>query len=137
MVRYLCLVAVLAGQSVAAQTLVSTGNPIADLLITTALDEQRVIHTCSVLDDHSYGLITETWQKMAEDSATIMLNGGVDPVQVAAFRAAASSSALLPGDNASFAEVRSFCAEHPGWSLDYARIKFVILDIDLGRIFGQ
>jgi hypothetical protein len=137
MVRYLCLIAVLAGQTVAAQTLVTTGSPAADAVIAAALDEQRVIHTCSVLDDYSYGFITESWQQMAEESATIMLNGGVDPVQVAAFRLAALPASLLPSEDQSFAEVREFCAKHPGWMPDYARLKFVILNIELGRIFGQ
>ena len=112
-----------------------TGTPAADILLSQAITEQRVFHTCSILDAQSHLSIIDLWAADAEFAAKVMAEKGVAAEAIAAFTTAASLAALLPAPGTPFEDVKQFCDAHPDWQARWAGFDVIILANDLPKAF--
>jgi len=130
----LALAALLVTTPTAAQV-IPTGTPAADILLSQAITEQRVFHTCSAFDVQSHLSILDLWASDAAFAAEVLAGNNVPPEAIAAFTAAASPQALMPAPETPFEDVQQFCATHPAWQTRWAQFDFIILANALPKAF--
>jgi hypothetical protein len=114
---------------------IPTGSPAADILLATAIAEQRVFLTCSALDPEAHGLIAMAWAEDIARAAAILTENAVPAEAIAAFTAAAAPTALLPTEDTAFVEVMRFCDTHRDWPETWGQFNFTILDLKLPGAF--
>ncbi|MDP3195238.1 hypothetical protein [Tabrizicola sp.] len=110
---------------------IPTGSPAADILLSQAIAEHRVFLTCSALDPQTHARILAGWQADIASATAILAAHNVPPETVAAFTSAADPQALMPADDATWAEVKGLCDTHPDWLTAYDTFDRVILDLKL------
>jgi hypothetical protein len=115
--------------------IIPTGTPAADILLSQAITEQRVFHTCSAFDVQTHQSILDLWASDAAFAAEVLAGNNVPPEAIAAFTAAAAPRALLPAPETPFEDVKQFCDTHPAWQTRLAQFDFVILANDLPKAF--
>jgi len=118
-----------------AAQVIPTGSPAADILLATAIAEQRVFLTCSALDPEAHALIAKGWRTDIARATAILTEHAVPPEAIAAFTTAADPAALLPSEDTPFTEVMRFCDTHSDWPETYGRLNFIILDLKLPGAF--
>lgn len=119
----------------AAAQVIPTGTPAADILLSQAIAEQRLFHTCSALDPQTHALVTDQWRQDAAAAAAILAENQVAPEAIAAFTEAASAETLLPGPETPWAEVKGLCDTHPDWQTRLAQFDFIVLGLRLPQVF--
>ena len=119
----------------AAAQIIPTGTPAADILLSQAITEQRLFHTCSALDPQTHGFLTEAWTEDAAAAAAILADNNVPSEVIAAFTAAAATEALLPAPDIPFESVRQLCGADPDWIGRVNRLDFIRLATDLPKAF--
>ena len=130
----LALAALLLATPAAAQV-IPTGTPAADILLSQAITEQRLFHTCSALDPQTHALVTDQWQQDAAAAVAILAENQVAPEAIAAFTEAASAKTLLPGPETPWAEVKGLCDTHPDWQTRLYQFDFIVLALRLPKAF--
>ena len=115
--------------------IVPTGSAAADILLSQAITEQRVFHTCSAFDRGLHARIVGQWAEQAEQAARILASNDAPPEAIAAFAAAAASGALMPAPGTPFEDVRQFCDTHPDWQDRWANADIILLPDDLPGAF--
>ena len=129
-----CLAALLLASPLSAQ-IIPTGSPKADILLTTALNEQRAFLTCSSLDAYSHGFIVDNWTRDSAAAVATLTEHKVPPEAIAAFQMAAKLENLLPAPDTPIEDVIRFCDGFPDWQVTYARLGFTILSLKLPGAF--
>ena len=131
--------AILAALTVLASPLsaqiIPTGTPAADILLSQAIAEQRVFHTCSAFDALSHASIIDLWAADVAFATQTLAEHNVAPEAIAAFTTAASTQALMPAPGTPFEDVRQFCDAHPDWQTRWASFEVIILANDLPKAF--
>jgi hypothetical protein len=118
MLRRALLTAALAGPATA--QVIPTGSPAADILLSQAIAEHRLFLACSVLDPVAHAAIAKAWQADVAAATRLLADHKAGAEAIAAFAAAASTDLLLPAPDTPFADVRTFCDQHPDWASRYA-----------------
>ena len=121
-----CLAAHLLPLSATAQ-IIPTGSPTADILLTTALSEQRVFLTCTALDAANHQTALTFWQGDVAAALALLTERNVPAEAIQAFRAAARPEALMPAPDTPFAEVQEYCAAQENWPQGWQRRDFTEL----------
>ncbi len=111
----------------AAAQIIPTGSPTADILLTTALSEQRVFLTCTALDAADHETALAFWQDDVGAALALLAERNVPAQAIQAFRTAARPEALMPAPDTPFAEVQEYCAAQDGWSRRWHRRDFTEL----------
>lgn len=119
----------------AAAQIIPTGTPAADILLSQAIAEQRVFHTCSALDPQTHALVTKQWQQDAATAAAILAAKQVSPEAITAFTSAAQPAALMPAEDTPWAEVKGLCDTHPDWQTRLYQFDFITLAQKLPQVF--
>ncbi|WP_374647366.1 hypothetical protein [Tabrizicola sp.] len=122
---FLAAVALLA--TPAAAQIIPTGSPTADILLTTALSEQRVFLTCTALDAADHQTALAFWQGDVDAALALLAERNVPAQAIQAFRAAARPEALMPAPDTPFAEVQEYCAAQENWPQRWQRRDFTEL----------
>lgn len=122
------LAALLLANAATAQ-IIPTGSPAADILLSTAITEQRAVLTCSALDPAIHQTALTAWQDDVAAAVAILAENGVPPAAIAAFQDAASVGNLLPAEDTPFAAVMAYCKAQDGWAARQGRGDFT----ELGR----
>ncbi len=127
-----CATRLLAAATLAAATLASPAAAQGQTLtvqrvLNTALAEQRVFHTCGVLDPEGYGFLLQGWQSMTEDTLAYLETAGFPPAMRDAFAEAADPEALRLPPETPFAEVIAFCNDNPTWMRQLVQYRMTIL----------
>lgn len=128
------LLAALLASPLSAQV-IPTGTPTADILLSQAIAEHRVFLTCSALDPVTHQQILTDWQKDTAAAVAILTAHNTPPDAIAAFTKAADPAALMPSDDAPWAEVKSLCDTQPDWLETYQDRDLTILDQNLPGVF--
>lgn len=111
----------------AAAQIIPTGSPTADILLTTALTEQRVFLTCTALDAADHETALAFWQDDVDAALALLTERNVPAQAIQAFRTAARPEALMPAPDIPFAEVQEFCAAQDDWPRRWQRRDFTQL----------
>lgn len=130
----LALAALLLAAPAAAQ-IIPTGTPAADILLSQAIAEQRLFHTCSALDPQTHGFITDAWKADAAAAAAILAENNVPPEAIAAFAESARPENLLPAPETPFEDVVQLCTSKPDWQQDLQTLRFTVLALKLPQAF--
>lgn len=109
--------------------IVPTGSPTADILLSTAITEQRTILTCTALETTAHRIAVTAWQVEVAAAVAILTENGVPPGAITAFQDAARAENLLPGEGAPFAAVKAYCNAQENWFTRWNRGEFT----ELGR----
>ena len=121
--------------SPATAQVIPTGTPAADILLSQAVAEHRVFLTCSALDPLTHQQILTNWQKDIAAATAILTAHTVPQDAITAFTRAADPAALMPSDDAPWAEVKSLCDTQPDWLETYQDRDLTILDQNLPGVF--
>lgn len=119
----------------ASAQIIPTGTPAADILLSKAIAEQRVLHTCSAFDAVAHRSIVDLWAMDVNLATEILAANAVPPEAIAAFTAAAAPEALMPAPETPFEDVKQLCDSHPDWQGRIARFDVIILANDLPKAF--
>jgi hypothetical protein len=95
--------------------IIPTGSPAADILLSTAITEQRALLTCSALDPARHQNALTLWQQDVAAAITVMAENGVPPAAITTFQDAASAANLLPAEDTPFAAVQAYCQGQDDW----------------------
>ncbi|MGL4236110.1 hypothetical protein [Tabrizicola sp.] len=128
------LIALLLATPTLAQ-IIPTGSPTADILLTTAITEQRVFLTCSSLDATSHPLIVKGWLRDTQAAITTLKANNVPPEAIAAFTEAAKVENVLPAPDTPYSDVKALCDANPDWQATLAQLNFTLLELRLPEAF--
>jgi hypothetical protein len=95
----------------AAAQIIPTGYPAADIVLTRALADQRLFHTCTALDPKTHQLILDFWAADVAAAQTILAENGVPPEAIAAFTDAARSDTLMPAPDTPLSTLQQTCSD--------------------------
>ncbi len=115
--------------------IIPTGTPAADILLSQAIAEQRLFHTCSALDPRIHGLVTKAWAQDAAAAAAILAEMNVPAEAIAAFTTAARPESLLPAPETPFEDVMQLCTSNSDWTTDLLSFRFTVLAQQLPKVF--
>lgn len=119
----------------ASAQIIPTGTPAADILLSQAIAEQRLFHTCSALDPQTHGVITRAWAQDAVAAAAILAENSVPAEAIAAFSEAARPENLLSAPETTFENVIQLCTSNPDWPQDLQTFRFTVLAQQLPQVF--
>jgi hypothetical protein len=108
------LAALLLANAATAQ-IIPTGSPAADILLSTAITEQRAVLTCSALQPATHQNALTLWQQDVAAAITVLTENGVPPAAITAFQDAASAANLMPAEDTPFAAVKAYCLAQNDW----------------------
>jgi hypothetical protein len=96
-----------------------------------AMNEWRVILTCSSLIPDDGGRLLGFWQDDVAETLSVIAAAGAQPDNLASFTASALPGSLLPAPDTPWGEVVAFCQADPDWYTRFQRFDIVILPRDV------
>ena len=106
----------------------STVAEVLDSVLRTALDEQRIIHTCgATIDPRSVTLLAEVWEEDAAEAIVMLKDLNFESPTFTELQANATAEAIRMPDDTPFGTVIAYCAANPEWMRNMSTLNFVSL----------